>query len=609
MTTGNPRHFYRGIGLALMLAIVVLTWLEPEPGSLHARLRGLAYDTILPKASPRPDPRVVIVDIDEESLAQEGRWPWPRDRIAALVERLREGEPAVIGLDILFPEAGDPAGDAALARQLAAPEVVSAVAFALDSPGAAGPAPSAMAALAPSLGGGHVSLGHITPLHDPDHVIRRVHPEICTERCYFTLAIAMMTNWSGVAPALSDASLGRQLCVGSFCQRLNPDGSLSIPFHYPGRFARLPAADVLAGNIPTDRLQGSMVLVGTSAVGLGDLVATPLAANTPGVELHALLLAALMDNFHWAELPHGDALTTLGLMLLLLATLAWPAITTPVKMAGTLLAITLAGLPLVAPIFGYWLNPLPVWSAGLAVGLLWGGWELYLVLSQRRRIYRSFAAYVPPVVLRNLVKQGLGPDQLDAQRADVTVFFADIQGFTALSERLEPEQLVEITSHLFSEITEEVHRHRGTLDKFMGDAVMAFWGAPLPLYNHPQLALDCALAVDRRLRAMGPWLASRGYPEIRMTMGLESGTVTVGNLGSRQRRAYTIMGKTVNLAAHLQQQCKAVGLGILCGPELCARLPPERVQRLEPTEIRGIEGPQVIGFPAGLKPLTSSAAP
>src|SRR5690606_35464240 len=181
----------------------------------------------------------------------------------------------------------------------------------------------------------------------PDHVIRRVHPEICTERCYFTLAIAMMTNWSGVAPALSDSPLVRKLCVGSFCQRLNPDGSLSIPFHYPGRFARLPAADVLAGNIPSSRLQGAMVLVGTSAVGLGDLVATPLAANTPGVELHALVLAGLLDNFHWAALPHGNTLATLALTLLLWVTLSWPSLTSPLKMAGALFAATLTALPLV----------------------------------------------------------------------------------------------------------------------------------------------------------------------------------------------------------------------------------------------------------------------
>src|SRR5690606_25091296 len=193
---------------------------------------------------------------------------------------------------------------------------------------------------------------------------------------------------------------------------------------------------------------------------------------------------------------------------------------------------------MVLPRFSFWLNALPFWAAcGFAL-LLISVREVCLALSPRRKIYRAFAAYVPPVVLRSLVRQGLGPDKLDAQRADVTVFFADIQGFTSLSEQLEPEQLVEITNHLFSEITEEIHRHKGTLDKFMGDAVMAFWGAPLAQDDHPELAVKCAMAVVDRVNQLEPWLAARGYPRIRMTMGLESGVVTVGNLGSRQRRAY-----------------------------------------------------------------------
>ena len=492
--------------------------------------------------------------------------------------------------------------------------MVGAVAFALGKPPPRGKGPwrdIRTAGLSPSLDPGAVALGHITPLHDADFVIRRLYPWICAgQECHATLALAMLANWSGLTPETITHWRGDRLCVGAFCLRLNADNSLSIPYPHGGRFPRVSAADVLAGNGSEDILAGAMLLVGTSAVGLGDLVATPLSANTPGVELHATLLAALLDSFQWSQLPYDAEIVTTAVVLLLLITLAWPYLTTPAKIAATAPALLLPGLAMATPLAGYWLNPLPLWGAVISAVLLCGGWEVYLVLSQRRKIYRAFAAYVPPVVLRTLVKRGLGPDQLDAQRADVTVFFADIQGFTALSEQLEPEQLVEITSHLFSEITEEIHRHRGTLDKFMGDAVMAFWGAPLPQDNHPALAVDCALAVHRRLSDMKDWLARRGYPEIRMTMGLESGTVTVGNLGARQRRAYTIMGKTVNLAAHLQQQCKAVGKSILCGPELCARLPEERILRMPPTGIRGIEGKQVIGCPVNLPdPEISSATP
>ncbi len=621
----RSHSLYLSVTTVLVAAALWLAWLEPAPGSLYGRLQGLALDARLPAPARVEDGRIVIVDINEESLAAEGRWPWPRGQVAELVERLLARGVAVVGLDILFPEPGDLVGDAALARQLARPEVVGAVAFAPGAgdsglpvapgglvsgsgpgSGVGGLSPSgqpaadtgggpvvAMAGLAHGLRGENVALGHITPLYDADFVIRRLRPLMCGDDCYHTLAAAMLARWSDIPPVLADD----RYCVAGFCQRLNPDGTLSVPYHHPSRFAYLSASTVLRGSQPLPQLEGAMVLVGTSAVGLGDRVATPLSASTPGVEIHAKVLAGMLDNVYWSRLPGDRVLITLAILVIALAALAWPWLAGRAKIAVMAIAVLLVAAPLALPLAGYWVDALPLWFAVAALAAMSGGWEIDQVLSQRRKIYRAFAAYVPPVVLRTLVKQGLGPDRLDAQRADVTVFFADIQGFTSLSEHLEPEQLVEITSHLFTGITEEIHRHKGTLDKFMGDAVMAFWGAPLPQDNHPRLALDCALAVSRRLEQMSRWCRERGYPEVKMTMGLESGVVTVGNLGSRQRRAYTILGKTVNLASHLQQQCRQLGHDILCGPELCQRLGEGQVALLPPTEIRGIEGLQVVGYP------------
>lgn len=609
MISINPRYLYTAVIVVAAALMLVLVWHTPGEGTLYGRLQGLVYDATLPAASKSIDPRVVIVDIDEGSLAAEGRWPWHRSRVAKLLEQLQLSNPAVVGLDILFPEPSRASGDALLAEQIHRPNVVTAVTFALDAgfypqPGSPWPQAREMAGLAaslyppmdsPSQHPGHQ--GHITPLYDADHVIRRLYPMICFDLCYPTLAFAMLANWSSTQPVITTGPAGNTFCVGAFCQRTNRDGSLSIPFHFSGSFPSVSATRILSATEPLAELEGAMVLVGTSAVGLGDRVATPVSANTPGVQLHALVLAASLDNFHWSQLPYANALCSALIVLTALLALLWLKAGLTIKIGLASGATAILALTLLPPYGGYWLNPLPVWGSLLAAALLATVWEVYQVQSQRRKIYRAFAAYVPPVVLRTLVKQNLGPDQLDAQRADVTVFFADIQGFTSLSEQLEPEQLVEITSHLFSDITEEIHRHKGTLDKFMGDAVMAFWGAPLPQKNHPELAVDCALAVKRKLAAMKDWLAERGYPEIRMTMGLESGLVTVGNLGSRQRRAYTIMGKTVNLASHLQQQCKLVKKDILCGPELCRRLTEGKINLLPATEIRGIEDKQVIGWP------------
>jgi len=606
MTATKPNTAFTAVSLAVMAMFLALTWHQPGSNSLYGKISGLAYDISLPETAQRSDANIVIVDIDEHSLAMEGRWPWPREKIARLIEKIRVSNAAVVGLDILFPEPGEVEGDALLAEQLAQSNVVGAVAFALDE--SSPPQnnqhrewlPSGMAGLSPSLNSANVALGHISPVYDADFVIRRVPPSICTHSCYDTLAMAMLSRWLGMAPELRKSFWGEQLCVGSYCQRLSPDGSLSVPFHFNHRFVTISATEILSTPDAIAGLNEALVLVGTSAVGLGDRVSTPLSASTPGVEIHSLIIAASLENFYWSQLPWSRTLVSILVVVTGLLAAGWPWLNLGWRLSGIGAVALGVAATLTLPHFSFWLNALPFWGTCLFVLILISGREVFLALSQRRKIYRAFAAYVPPVVLRTLARENLSPDKLDAQRADVTVFFADIQGFTALGEKLEPEQLIEITSHLFSGITEEIHRNKGTLDKFMGDAVMAFWGAPLPQKNHPELALDCALAVEKKLAQMAPWFEARGYPKIRMTMGLESGVVTVGNLGARQRRAYTIMGKSVNLASHLQQQCRQIGHDILCGPELCRRLAESgRIQLLPATIIRGLKEPQVIGYPAG----------
>ncbi|MGD9662879.1 MAG: CHASE2 domain-containing protein [Porticoccaceae bacterium] len=611
----KPNNALLTASLAVTAICLALTWRQPASNSFYGRISGLAYDLSLPQTAKKSEPRIVIVDIDEHSLASEGRWPWPREKTARLIESITAAGAAVVGLDILFPEPGEPEGDALLAQQLAQPNVVGAVAFALaDDPLHAKPShtsspqnsqrrewlPSGMAGLSPSLNSADVALGHISPLYDADYVIRRIPPSICTNNCYDTLAIAMLSRWLGKNPEWRQTFFGNLFCVDRYCQRLNPDGSLSVAFHAASHFATLSATEILSTPNRIELLNDALVLVGTSAVGLGDRVSTPLSASTPGVEIHALALAASLNNIYWSQLPWSRTLVSILVLVTGLLAAGWPWLNRGGHLGGTATVALGVAATIALPQFGFWINALPFWAACLFTLLLISGREVFLALSQRRKIYRAFAAYVPPVVLRTLARQNLNPDKLDAQRADVTVFFADIQGFTALGEKLEPEQLIEITSHLFSGITEEIHRNKGTLDKFMGDAVMAFWGAPLPQKNHPELALDCALAVEKKLAQMAPWFEARGYPKIRMTMGLESGVVTVGNLGARQRRAYTIMGKSVNLASHLQQQCRQIGHDILCGPELCRRLAESgRIQLLPATIIRGLKEPQVIGYPAG----------
>ncbi|MAT49902.1 MAG: hypothetical protein CMK32_01790 [Porticoccaceae bacterium] len=581
--------------VATQLSFLLIIWTLSSEGSFYGRMKGLVYDTLLPSQRKPFDPRIVIIDIDERSLAREGRWPWPRDKIANLLDIVSAQGPAVVGLDILFPEPSTPLADKALSKALSSPSVVAATAFSLESDSGT-PKPLNQADLSPTLNPEQVNTAHITPSYDADFVIRRIYPEICSNRCYDTLAIAMLSNWSSLPPETARHWWGERLCIGGFCQNLNADGTLSIPFHHQAVFHTLPATEVLRGRVPLSPIKDAMVFIGTSAVGLGDRVATPVSPSLPGVEVHAVLLRGLLDNVTWSQLPFARTQSTIGVLLILIAALTWPNSTRAARVFIGIVAVSLGTATLALPHLGYWFDPIPIWGSLIAATLFAGGWEIWQLFGQRRRIYKAFAAYVPTVVIRTLIKENIPAGKLDAQRADITVLFADINGFTTLSEGLEPEQLVEITNQLFSEITHDIHRHKGTLDKFMGDAVMAFWGAPLPQSNHCHLALDCALAIQNTLHRLDEWCNTNGYPAIRMTITLESGTATVGNLGSRQRRAYTVMGRTVNLASHLQEVCKLSGKSILCGPELCRRAE-ERVITLPPVEVRGLSEPLVVGYP------------
>lgn len=619
----NRQLGYRGACLALTAVLLMLIWVPLDGDGFRARLEGMVYDAMLPYAAPLTDFRVVLVDIDEMSLAKVGRWPWPRERTAELLAQVRQAGAAAVGVDVLFPEPETVAGDAALGAELSRDGVVAAVAFGWE----AGQLPASLSRPQPvSSGSGANSLpwlsasrevglapsltpfldsavvGHITPVHDPDHVIRRVQPVLCgKQRCYATLALAMLESWSGVPVRLEPSRWGPdRVCVASFCLSLNADHSVSVPYHQASRFVRLPAWELLEGDVAGSAgplLEGAMVLIGTSAVGLGDVVATPVSATTPGVDIHALLLAAALDGVAWSTLPGARGWLSVAVLSVMGLVFAVPVRERGWRVTALGWASLLLVLTFVLPRFGYWLPPLPVWSAWAGALLLVGLWLSREQWRQRRQLYRAFSAYVPREVIKTLVRHNLRPEQLDAQRVEATVMFADIRGFTALSERLEPEELVDLTNQLFTAITEEIHRQRGTLDKYMGDAVMAFWGAPLPQADHALQALRCAQAIQQRLRGMVGWLEDKGYPGITMTIGLESGPVAVGNFGSRQRRAYTVMGKTVNLAAHLQPLCSAYDAEILCGPGLCAQLP-EEVRPLGSVVIRGIDGKQVIGTPA-----------
>ncbi|MDR9440412.1 MAG: adenylate/guanylate cyclase domain-containing protein [Halomonas sp.] len=585
--------------LLLGLALFVASSSNPLP---FGRLSWQVYDAYqqVAETSPRRDPRIVIVDIDDASLAAHGRWPWSRSQLAELLDAIHRAGPAAIGLDLLLPEPGPAAEDRRLREALERTPTVLATALGdiTVSPGGArakrelAPADSLNDADSP------VRLGHITPQLDADGRIRHLYPQLCTPNaCRYSLAVALLSTWAGLPPRADSAGAGQSLCVAGFCLKTAPDGRFYLPYHHAPRFTYLSAASVMKGQARAT-LADKFVLVGTSAAGLGDLIATPRSALTPGVELHAIQLAAMLDNVDWRPLAHARWSHLLGLAWLGGLTLlgmrrghnAWLR-----RVRFVSLSILLAA-PLLVWWQGAWLDPWPGWLAAMGVVLLWDAWEGATLWRRHRRLYRTFGTYVPHAVLRRLVEEG-GEQRFVPQRRWLVVLFSDIRGFTEISEGLSPEGLATLTNHIFTELTSVVHAHGGTLDKYIGDAMMAFWGAPLASNQDATRALACAQAMQQRLQAINRWSEREGFPPITMNIGLEAGEVTVGNLGSRQRLAYTALGHAVNLAARLEELAGQREEPILVGPALAQALDNASLTALGKVHVKGISQPVVLWRP------------
>jgi len=638
----------------------------------HLQLPGLArlelqlYDARLRLFAPaRPDPRIVILDIDERSLAQLGRWPWKRSLLAEVIEKAFSPHGALLlGLDMVLAEPDDSSGlstldglaagplrddaafsdqlqalrprldhDARLARVLQQHAVV--LGFHLsNADGAArigslpppSVAPAVMGAQLDHLtrwqgyGGNLDALqqattqaGFLNALADADGITRRMpllaqHGGQVYAALPLVLAQTLMGN-AAITPVLAPLVQGPAPLVGlSLATPRGPlllptDGQAAVLVPYRaagGDYARYSVADLLAGRLPAGALRGRVVLLGSSAPGLLDQRATPLASAFPGVAVHASLLSGLLDGSLASAPGHAPALEAamlllMGLSLLwLLPRLGWPGV----------IAIALLWLALLMGAnFGAWVwarQALPLASGLLLLPGLLGLHLLFAYFGERgakHRLSALFGHYVPPALVQEMSLHP-GRYSMVSRSAELTVLFADVRGFTGIAERLAPAELAVLMHEYFSAMTEIVGAHRGTLDKYMGDALMAFWGAPLDDPDHALHAVQAALAMQAELARLNARFAAAGRPELAISTGIHSGTMVVGDLGSRQRRAYTVLGDNVNLAARLQELCGQRGAGLLISEATHARLGGALpCAALGPVAVRGRQGEVVIYEP------------
>lgn len=654
-----------GLGLTLLFAWAQFTD-TPLIQALKQRAEFMAYDLRLNSslpATPAPDPRIVIIDVDEKSLGAEGRWPWPRDTIAALTDRLFEGGAVVVGFDVIFSEPernsaltvlnqldGDEPllrdklaalapqfdNDRRLAASLDGRDVTLGYLFHEETTTPLGELPPPLLTLTPDqvqrsgikampnytasvplLQQAAYANGFVTTWPDPDGIIRRT-PMLIRHgtEIYGSLSLNLAKLYLFLEEVqIKTAPIGQidaveQIILGGTTIPTDGLGFALVPYRGPaGQFPYLSATDVLKGEFDPGVLEGAIVLVGATAVGISDLVATPVENIYPGVEVHANMVRSILDNDFpsepaWADGANLLATLSIGLLLALL-----------LPQLGPLTLLLTSLLTATGVIYGnFWL-----WQEqGLALAL---AWPLLLILTlaalnishglisetrKRAQLKNMFGQYVPPQLVDTMTQtsESFG---FHGESREMTVLFADIRGFTSLSERLSPEALRALLNRYFTHMTEIIFEHQGTIDKYVGDMIMAFWGAPLSDPDHARHALEAAQRMLAKTAELSPILKAEGYPEISIGIGLNSGPMNVGDMGSSYRRAYTVLGDNVNLGSRIEGLTKYYGVGLVVSEHTKAGVDDYLFRPLDRVKVKGKS--QAVKVYEPLRPEHAAAAP
>jgi len=467
---------------------------------------------------------------------------------------------------------------------------------------------------------GALGAGHLNALIDDDGTIRRlpllvqyqggVQPALALAMARALLAQpAAAAGSQALAPLLLEPAepplralrlQAEQAEKASLRTPVDAQALAWVPFAAPGAaFDRYSAADLLAGSLPADALRGRVLLLGVSAPGLIDQRSTPVDPVMLGTQVHGHMLAGLLEGRALAT-PAAAWLIEAAWLLASGALLVWWLPRLKVWQ-GSLLSLGLLSLLLAGNLL-LWRQAglvLPL-ASSLLLPLLLLGTHLLAAYRRatlaRRALAQLFGQYVPPELVARMSREP-GRYTMVSRSAELTVLFADVAGFTSLAQRMSPSDISAMMNLLFSHLTEVLRAHGGTLDKYIGDAVMAFWGAPLDDPDHARHAVAAALAMRARLPAIQAELASRGWPALELNIGINTGSMVVGDMGSRHRRAYTVMGDAVNLAARLQDLCSRQRLGLVIGDATRAAIAPQLCLALGQVEVRGRQGLLPIWLP------------
>ena len=551
-------------------------------------------------------PNIAIIAIDDKSIAEIGRYPWPRNQYALLLEKLKAAQAKAVLFDAFFPEREDLVNDQAFAAAMK--KSGNAVLAELFEYGKDGQISGVTRSL-PELQRAAVGTGQINLFPDEDGVNRRV-PVLVEAEGKLTPSLGMMAAMLALGEKEFSAS-AFEVSVGA--RRIPVDEQYAMWINYtgpPGGYPRYSFTDVVHGRVAAEQLKGKILFVGATALGVYDMRVTPFHGNTPGVEIHATVADNIIsDRF----IRQGGPEALLDIFsIVLLGALAY-FLTTRLNLYGAIpaAALLLAGYIWFAYAMfesGYWLNIIyPTLAAVLA--LLVGGSFRYLVLERSAREMRSmFSSYLSPKLVARLEKD---PDaaKIGGDNKEVTVLFTDIKGFTTFSESHSPHVVVSRLNEYLGAMVQVIEQHDGTIDKFIGDAIMAYWGAPLSQPDHAERALRCVAVMADRLAALQAEWVDRGLEGFAIRGGLNSGEVVAGNIGfAGKKMEYTVIGDTVNLASRLEATAKYYGITWLAG-ESTVNLAAQacRYRELDKIRVIGKQLPVTIHEPQ-VGPAALSAA-
>ena len=618
----------RLVGLGALAVALVIKIVDPQLlESLQLRTFDV-YQTIKPRQQSEPLP-VTIVDIDEKSLAAFGQWPWPRTLVADLVARMMSDGAAAVAFDILFPESdrlspprfaegvpglspttreeliGKPDNDAILAKVLSRSRVVLGQSG-LSSAATGEPRAILVQTPVATIGGNPTPylpsyLGLLPNLdilekaaagrglfsmrNEFDGIVRRVplvssiegqlHPGLAVELLRVATgqnAFAIKSNAAGIVSVV----------VGGVEVPTDRNGRIWVNYspHNPARYVSV--AQVLAGELPKGRLAGHLILVGTSAVGLGDLRATPLTGAMPGVEIHAQLLETILTK-SWLERPQyalgAEIVATVGLSLLMIGLMPVLGAIRALSLGALLAAVTVAVGWYMFSRHRMLFDTLYPLGTSFAVFVAVTFVEYRKEERNRQSIRNAFSRYLDPAMVEQLALQP-GRLSLGGETRELTILFSDVRGFTRISEsyRDDPQGLTNLMNRFLTPISRAIIESRGTIDKYMGDAVMAFWNAPLDDPDHAANACSASLEIVRRLASLNAERSAEAENEgrrhipIEIGIGLNTGPCVVGNMGSDIRFDYSVLGDSVNLASRIEGQTKTYSVAILIGADTAAKV-------------------------------------